>query len=237
MNTAGMQEHVAEEVNTRLAKATQELQAKYAAGKGGDETSLSGPTGKAYQEKQAHELAAKKLKNEQRRQQNVQVEENEGDQEYQDDDEDEDNDDPELERIRNQRKKQLLAAHNTKIENIGKGHGQFREISQDEFLNEVTSSLKVVCHFYHNDFGKCEIMNHHLAKLAPQHIECKFIKMNAEKAPFFVEKVRNSSLSSFAVLLSIYCLFFFPSASLSFAVSRCFFGASFLEFRFWLFPP
>jgi hypothetical protein len=191
MNTAGMQEHVAEEVNTRLAKATQELQAKYAAGKGGDETSLSGPTGKAYQEKRAQELAAKKLKKEQRRQQNVQVEENEGDQEYEDEnEEDEDNDDPELERIRNQRKKQLIAAHNIKIENIGKGHGQFREISQDEFLNEVTSSLKTVCHFYHNDFAKCEIMNHHLAKLAPQHIECKFIKMNADKAPFFVEKVR-----------------------------------------------
>ena len=32
-------------------------------------------------------------------------------------------------------------------------------------------------------------MDHHIAKLAPRHIETKFIKINAEKAPFFVNKL------------------------------------------------
>ncbi|GMF23643.1 unnamed protein product [Phytophthora fragariaefolia] len=32
-------------------------------------------------------------------------------------------------------------------------------------------------------------MDMHLAKLARKHIECKFVKINAEKAPFFVEKL------------------------------------------------
>eukprot|EP01031_Cornospumella_fuschlensis_P042105 gene42105-51411_t len=32
-------------------------------------------------------------------------------------------------------------------------------------------------------------MDHHLAKLAARHIETKFIKINAEKAPFFVNKL------------------------------------------------
>jgi hypothetical protein len=34
-----------------------------------------------------------------------------------------------------------------------------REITQDEFLPEVTSSKKVICHFYHNDFQRCKIMD------------------------------------------------------------------------------
>lgn len=76
-----------------------------------------------------------------------------------------------------------------KAENLGKGHGQYREINQDEFLAEVTSSQRVICHFYHRDFQRCTIMDHHIAKLAPRHIETKFIKINAEKAPFFVNKL------------------------------------------------
>jgi hypothetical protein len=30
----------------------------------------------------------------------------------------------------------------------------------------------------------------HLSLLAPQHVEAKFVKINAEKAPFFVEKLQ-----------------------------------------------
>jgi hypothetical protein len=33
------------------------------------------------------------------------------------------------------------------------------------------------------------VSEQHLARLAPRHVECKFLKMNAEKAPFFVEKL------------------------------------------------
>ena len=31
---------------------------------------------------------------------------------------------------------------------------QYREIVQDEFLPEVTSSIKVIVHFYHKDFQR-----------------------------------------------------------------------------------
>jgi hypothetical protein len=30
--------------------------------------------------------------------------------------------------------------NNVKLENIGKGHGQFRDITQDEFINEVSGT-------------------------------------------------------------------------------------------------
>jgi thiol-disulfide isomerase/thioredoxin len=84
---------------------------------------------------------------------------------------------------------QLKAQFEQKQELLAKGHGELREISQDEFLKEVTSSARVLVHFYHRDFERCKIMDMHLMRLAKIHIECKFLKMNAEKAPFFVEKL------------------------------------------------
>ncbi|KAG3111412.1 hypothetical protein PI124_g9861 [Phytophthora idaei] len=102
---------------------------------------------------------------------------------------DELDEDPELERIRAARLKQLKNEFEEKQSLMAKGHGEFREISQDEFLKEVTGSPLVAVHFYHRDFERCKIMDMHLAKLARSHIECKFVKLNAEKAPFFVEKL------------------------------------------------
>uniref|UniRef100_A0A7S4DD81 Thioredoxin domain-containing protein n=1 Tax=Heterosigma akashiwo TaxID=2829 RepID=A0A7S4DD81_HETAK len=65
-----------------------------------------------------------------------------------------------------------------------------RDIVQDEFLPEVTGSKNVIVHFYHKNFEKCKIMDKHLALLAPHHIEAKFLKIDAEKAPFFVAKLQ-----------------------------------------------
>ncbi|KAJ0396070.1 hypothetical protein P43SY_008752 [Pythium insidiosum] len=115
-----------------------------------------------------------------------------------DDDDDDDDDawlaeldqDPELERLRASRLAQLQAQHKKQQELLAKGHGEYREITQDEFLKEVTSSPLVLVHFYHNDFERCKIMDMHLNRLAKHHIECKFLKLNAEKAPFFVDKLR-----------------------------------------------
>jgi hypothetical protein len=84
------------------------------------------------------------------------------------------------EAMRSLREKRLLdikRAQQQKLENLGKGHGQYREIVQDEFLPEVTSSKSVICHFYHDDFPRCKIMDHHLQRLAPRHVESKFIKV------------------------------------------------------------
>lgn len=37
---------------------------------------------------------------------------------------------------------------------------------------------------------RCKIMDKHLALLAPKHPEAKFLKVDAEKAPFFVGKLQ-----------------------------------------------
>jgi len=98
-------------------------------------------------------------------------------------------DDPELRAIRERRLKQMKRAQEKKRQAKLAGHGQYIEITEDDFLKEVTGSKHVICHFYHNDFEKCKVMDKHLSKLAPLFMETKFIKLNAEKAPFFVTKL------------------------------------------------
>ena len=53
----------------------------------------------------------------------------------------------------------------------------------------MVSSRKVVCHFYHTEFARCAVIDHHIQKLVQRHVETKFVKINADKAPFFVAKV------------------------------------------------
>merc|ERR1719498_526124 len=65
------------------------------------------------------------------------------------------------------------------------GHGEYREIAEDEFLKEVCGSQWVVVHFYHPEFFRCKIIDKHLRLIAPKHLSCKFLTLNAEKAPFF----------------------------------------------------
>lgn len=53
----------------------------------------------------------------------------------------------------------LKKEHKERLENLAKGHGSYREIVQDEFLKQVTTSEHVIVHFYHNDFEKCKVID------------------------------------------------------------------------------
>jgi hypothetical protein len=175
------------QVNDRLGNAVAELKAKYESGHKSVETSIDGPSGEAYKKAEAE-------RQKQRKEAKKRIAAEEGQEEaapvVEDETEDGGDESYELRMLREKRLKELASAHKQKAENIGRGHGQYREIVENEFLAEVTNSDKVICHFYHRDFARCQIMHHHLRKLAPQHIEAKFININAEKAPFFVEKLK-----------------------------------------------
>ena len=73
---------------------------------------------------------------------------------------------------------------------LGLGHGSYLEIVQDDFLKEVTKSKYVVCHFYHPEFERCKLIDKHLEGLARKHLATKWIKIDANKAPFFVGKLQ-----------------------------------------------
>ena len=47
-----------------------------------------------------------------------------------------------------------------------------------------------MCHFFHNDFKRCKIIDSHISQIAYSHPECKFISVNVEKAPFLIKKLQ-----------------------------------------------
>ncbi|KAF5454440.1 hypothetical protein F2P56_024106 [Juglans regia] len=98
-------------------------------------------------------------------------------------------DDPELEKLHADRIAALKKEAEKREALKRQGHGEYREITEGDFLGEVTSSEKVICHFYHQEFYRCKIMDKHLKSLAPRHIGTKFIKLDAENAPFFIAKL------------------------------------------------
>ncbi|KAL1290292.1 hypothetical protein AAHE18_20G118700 [Arachis hypogaea] len=102
--------------------------------------------------------------------------------------------DPELEKLHADRIAALKKEAEKRQEWKKKGHGEYREITEGDFLAEVTGSEKVICHFYHKEFYRCKIMDKHLKSLSLKHIDTKFIKLDAENAPFFVAKLAIKTL-------------------------------------------
>lgn len=102
---------------------------------------------------------------------------------------DEFDDDPLLKSIQERRIEQMKAQQAKERINFAQGHGEYREIVEEEFLKEVCGSVNVVVHFYHPEFFRCKIMDKHLRILANKHRGTKFVYLNAEKAPFFVDKL------------------------------------------------
>ncbi|KAJ6798692.1 thioredoxin domain-containing protein PLP3B-like isoform X1 [Iris pallida] len=98
-------------------------------------------------------------------------------------------DDPELEKLHADRIAALKKEAEKREVLKRQGHGEYREISEGDFLGEVTGSERTICHFYHHEFYRCKIIDKHLKTLAPVHIDTKFIKLDAENAPFFVTKL------------------------------------------------
>ncbi|XP_043718963.1 thioredoxin domain-containing protein PLP3A-like [Telopea speciosissima] len=98
-------------------------------------------------------------------------------------------DDPELEKLHADRIAALKKEAEKRQALTRQGHGEYREISEGDFLGEVTGSENIICHFYHREFYRCKILDKHLKSLAPRYIDAKFIKLDAENAPFFVAKL------------------------------------------------
>ncbi|GIX65916.1 thioredoxin domain containing protein, putative [Babesia caballi] len=73
---------------------------------------------------------------------------------------------------------------------LQQGHGAVETVSDEkEAINIFNSHKRVICHFYHDEFTHCKVLHRHLTTLAAKHLEVKFIRMLASKAPFFTKKL------------------------------------------------
>nr|CAN68685.1 hypothetical protein VITISV_031964 [Vitis vinifera] len=96
-------------------------------------------------------------------------------------------DDPELERLHADRIASLKKEAEKRQALKKQGHGEYREVTEADFLGEVTGSEKINIVFLLFDISR--IMDKHLKSLAPRHMDTKIIKLDAENAPFFVAKL------------------------------------------------
>merc|ERR1712087_189469 len=103
-------------------------------------------------------------------------------------------DDDDLEALRARRRQQMRDAQDKRLKYQALGHGSYDEIEEEAFLKTVTASERSVVHFYHKMFEKCKVMDMHLGKCARYFLGTRFVKLNAEKAPFFVEKLKIKTL-------------------------------------------
>jgi len=141
----------------------------------------------------AADQATKNAMKEHKEQQRAAVEEWEANQKVarveDDDDFDDLLNDKELDDLQAKRLADLQKKHSLEKQFHAQGHGEYREIAEEEFLKEVCGSQWVVIHFYHREFFRCKIVDKHLREIAKKHLSCKWLTLDAEKAPFFIAKL------------------------------------------------
>lgn len=71
-----------------------------------------------------------------------------------------------------------------------------------EFFEVAKKSERMVVHFFRGTTLRCEIVDAHLEKLAVNHVETRFVKINAEKNPFLVERLRIIMLPTLVLIRS-----------------------------------
>jgi hypothetical protein len=98
-------------------------------------------------------------------------------------------DDPELENLHEEQLSRLKGEREKRQTMCHKGHGELTDITESEFLDVVTKTEFVVCHFSHKEFERCKIMDKHLRLLAPKYFVTRFCRINAPDAAFFVAKL------------------------------------------------
>ncbi|KAL9371092.1 hypothetical protein Peur_036232 [Populus x canadensis] len=105
-----------------------------------------------------------------------------------------------IEALRERRLQQMKKMAEKRSRWISLGHGEYTEIpSEKDFFSVVKASDRVVCHFYRDNWP-CKVMDKHMGILAKQHIETRFVKINAEKSPFLAEKLKILVLPTLALI-------------------------------------
>jgi Thioredoxin len=109
-----------------------------------------------------------------------------------------------LAQLRAKRVAEMQAAHQQRQKWVAAGHGEYQELggghnSSDtakEFFAASKASENLVVHFYRPSTRLCDVFHAHLQKLAPKHLETRFVKINVENsdkdgsgASFLVERL------------------------------------------------
>eukprot|EP00245_Coleochaete_scutata_P007205 TRINITY_DN22336_c0_g1_i1.p1 TRINITY_DN22336_c0_g1~~TRINITY_DN22336_c0_g1_i1.p1 ORF type:complete len:210 (-),score=62.82 TRINITY_DN22336_c0_g1_i1:734-1363(-) len=108
-------------------------------------------------------------------------------------------DEDDLDKLRQRRLQEMKSQAAKRSEWLSRGHGEYTEIEEKGFFKEVKASERVVCHFYRENWP-CKVMDKHLTVLAKDHVETKFLRINAEKSPFLCERLKIFMLPTLAII-------------------------------------
>jgi thioredoxin-like negative regulator of GroEL len=101
------------------------------------------------------------------------------------------NDEDELESLRRRRMEAMKSAQKQRQDWLANGHGTYEEIADESaFFAACKKSQNVVCHFFCSSTPRCKIVDKHLTILASRHIEARFIRIDAERSKFLVDRLR-----------------------------------------------
>lgn len=95
-----------------------------------------------------------------------------------------------IDKLRSKRKQQLQEKQKMMEEWRRLGHGQYQEIGDEkQWFEEAKANRHLVTHFYRGTTEYCKLVDLHLQKIAPKHMETRFIKIDAEKCAYLVERL------------------------------------------------
>lgn len=110
--------------------------------------------------------------------------------------------DPELEKLHRDRLAELQREQEKRQVLQRRGHGEYQDVAESDFLDAVTQAPQAVGHFYHRDFVRCQIVDKHLEEQARQHFDTRFFRVSAAEAPFFTEKLQVRVLPCVIIFLN-----------------------------------
>ena len=99
-------------------------------------------------------------------------------------------DEDDFESLRQRRKLQLQKKMRQEQDWRQLGHGRYSECNDTkDFFQMAKKSSRMCVHFFRGVTPRCQIVDAHFEKLAQTHVETRFIKIDAEKSPYLVEKL------------------------------------------------
>merc|ERR1711865_666417 len=111
-----------------------------------------------------------------------------------------------LEGVRKKRMQQMKAMEKKKHEWKAKGHGTYSDVHEQDFFAVCKQSDVCAVHFYRDETWRCQVVDKHLERLAPKHLECRFMKVDAEKSVFLSERMDIIVLPTIAIIRDNKCI-------------------------------
>uniref|UniRef100_A0A0M3IGL4 Thioredoxin domain-containing protein 9 n=1 Tax=Ascaris lumbricoides TaxID=6252 RepID=A0A0M3IGL4_ASCLU len=107
-----------------------------------------------------------------------------------------------LEAIRRRRMQEIKKKQLEKQEWLLKGHGEYEELPDERSFFEATKkSSRFVAHFFRPSTDRCKIVDMHLKRIASQHMETRFVRVNAEKFPFLTQRLNIRVIPTICVII------------------------------------